>query len=268
MPELRPASTHPIQQNTKPIGVLLVGHGTRDEVGTQQFFELSEKLQHHLPSMQVQPCLLEFQQPTIPEAWNRLVSQGVSEIRVAPLLLFAAGHAKQDIPDLVQKCQAETPHVSFTHTRPISRQAALVELVCNHLQAAHKGFARPEDEITLMMVGRGSHDPCAQADMRVLSEVVSYRLGITNPSTSFYAMAKPRFAETLEQQARHSRSRKILIHPHLLFDGRLFQAIQQIVTQAQAKFPDVEIRLSSYLGPHELVAQSIAARITENTRQN
>ena len=110
VPDLRPASTNPTQQNAKPLGVLLVGHGTRDEVGTQQFFELSEKLQQHLPSMQVQPCLLEFQQPTIPEAWNRLVSQGVSEIRVAPLLLFAAGHAKQDIPDLVQKCQAETPH--------------------------------------------------------------------------------------------------------------------------------------------------------------
>ncbi|WP_442508077.1 sirohydrochlorin chelatase [Novipirellula sp. SH528] len=263
MPDLRPTSTNPIQQNAKPLGVLLVGHGTRDEFGTQQFFQLSEKLQHLLPSMQVQPCLLEFQQPTIPEAWNRLVSQGVTEIRVAPLLLFAAGHAKQDIPDLVQKCQAETPHVTLAHTRPISRQAALVDLVCSHLRTARDRFAQPDDEITLMMVGRGSHDPCAQADMRVLSEVVSHRLGIANPSTSFYAMAKPRFAETLEQQARHNR--QILIHPHLLFDGRLFQAIQKIVTQVQAKFPDVDIRLSSYLGPHELVARAIAARIQETS---
>ncbi|WP_345684008.1 sirohydrochlorin chelatase [Novipirellula caenicola] len=263
MPELRPAPSDPIEPNAKPIGVLLVGHGTRDEVGTQQFFELAGKLQTQLPAMLVQPSLLEFQQPTIPVAWNRLVSQGVTEIRVAPLLLFAAGHAKQDIPDLVRKCQAATPHVSFTHTRPISRQAALVDLVCSHLRASRRQFTHPDDEITLMMVGRGSHDPCAQADMRVLSEVVSHRLGIKNPSTSFYAMAQPPFAETLDHLAR--RSRQILIHPHLLFDGRLFQAIQAIVTQAQAKYPDVEIRLSSYLGPHESVAQSIAARITENT---
>ncbi|WP_197169392.1 sirohydrochlorin chelatase [Novipirellula galeiformis] len=248
-------------QDVKQVGVLLVGHGTRDEEGTKQFFQLSDKLSDEIPSMQIQPCLLEFQSPTIQDAWRCLVEQGVSEIRVAPLLLFAAGHAKQDIPDLVKTCHAKTPHIAYVHTRPISRHMAIVELVCGLLRQTRSGFTNPDHEISLLMVGRGSYDPCAQADMRVLSELVSYRLGLPHRSTAFYAMAKPGLQETLEQLAQ--RGGQILVHPHLLFDGRLFQAIQKTVTTVQRQFPDAEIRLSSYLGPDALVARAIAARIHE-----
>ena len=93
-------------------GVMLVGHGTRDEVGTRQFFELGERLAERLNPQPVVSCLLEFQQPTIPQAWSQLVEQGVEHIDVAPLLLFAAGHAKQDIPQIIAECRRKNPGVS------------------------------------------------------------------------------------------------------------------------------------------------------------
>ena len=58
-------------------GVLLIGHGTRDAEGTREFFELASVLSKRLAPTPVEGCLLEFQRPTIDEAWQTLVDSGV-----------------------------------------------------------------------------------------------------------------------------------------------------------------------------------------------
>ena len=75
------------------------------------------------------------------------------------------------------------------------------------------------------MVGRGSHDPCAKADMRILSEIVTRRSSVADVITSFYAMTEPRLPDTLEQIAMSGRFDAVVVQPHLLFEGRLNQAI-------------------------------------------
>ncbi len=246
-------------------GVLLVGHGTRDEIGTRQFFELSELLAERLAGSVVQPCLLEFQEPTISQAWQMLVDRGVTHITVSPLLLFAAGHAKEDIPSLVEECRAKSPPISVSYSRPISRHPSLVMLVCEHLSRSLSMMKGSKEKITLLMVGRGSYDPCAQADMKVLSDLVAHRIGVVKKQTAFYAMAEPRFRQSLEQLAKLASGHEdssILIHPHLLFDGRLHQSIEEQVKEVQRNHPRVSFHLSSYLGPHEWIAQAIASRIS------
>ena len=115
-------------------GVLLVGHGTRDPRGTEQFFELAGELTKVLGRVPVRPALLEFQQPTIAQAWEALVAAGVEHIDVAPLLLFAAGHAKQDIPQAIETCRQSTPQVSCSFVRPLSRHRSIVELVIERVE--------------------------------------------------------------------------------------------------------------------------------------
>jgi len=255
---------------TKRSGVMLVGHGTRDDVGTRQFFQLGECLAGCLnkadasdrtSDLPVQACLLEFQHPTIPEAWHSLVSLGVTHVHVAPLLLFAAGHAKQDIPDLVRKCQADSPGVTFDQTRPLSRHRAIIELVCRRIAESINQIDTPEYRTSLIMVGRGSHDPCAQADMRLLTEVVRVRFGFAEVHTSFYAMAQPNLTDVLDAVATSGRCDALIVHPHLLFAGRLYDAIERQTQEAAVRYPGVRMHLSHYLGPDPLVAQAIAGRI-------
>ena len=158
---------------------MLVGHGTRDEEGTRQFFELADVLAQTLDPMPVAPALLEFQTPTIGEAWTRLVESGVTHIHVAPLLLFAAGHAKQDIPSIVVESQLATPEITWSQSRPLSRHPALVELAVQRGQAAVAKCEAPRSQRACVFVGRGSHDPCAQADTRVLAHIVGHRLEVS-----------------------------------------------------------------------------------------
>ena len=263
-----PSSSKTLAPNvSESSGVLLVGHGTRDSLGTKQFFQLSEKLAQQLSSLSVRPCLLEFQSPTIPEAWEELAKQGATHIHVAPLLLFAAGHAKQDIPDLISQCHADWPQVAYDFCRPISRQADLVDLVRRRIQEVVQIKDLAPHSSALVMVGRGSRDPCASADMKVLTEVIAKRFGFSQTLTAYYAMAEPRVPEVLDQLASSGKFQSIVVQPHLLFHGRLYQAICKQVDEASQRHPQIRFATCDYLGPEIEIAKAIAARINyESTR--
>jgi sirohydrochlorin cobaltochelatase len=249
-----------------PRGVLLIGHGTRDLVGMDQFFELGAILKERLSPLSVQSAVLEFGRPTIPEAWERLVSAGVNHIHVSPLLLFAAGHAKGDIPKIIADCHAQTPNVSFESSRPISRHRSIIDLVMQRLETGYRELATPPSRTAVVMVGRGSHDPCAQADMRVLSAIVGKRIGAAATQTAFYAMAQPRLPDVLDRLAVSGQFEGIAVHPHLLFEGRLYQAIVEQAEESALRYPTVKFVTSRYLGPDALVADAVAARIGVRSR--
>jgi sirohydrochlorin cobaltochelatase len=177
------------------------------------------------------------------------------------LLLFAAGHAKQDIPNLISTCRARTPTVTFDQSRPISRHRSIVELVLRRLQTSLQQLCTPPKRTAVVMVGRGSRDPCARTDMLVLSEVVSRRIKASITATAFYAMAEPRLPAVLERVAGSRRYEGIVVHPHLLFDGRLYKAIEEQTEAAAMNYPKVKLVTSPYLGPDPLVARAIAERL-------
>jgi len=241
-------------------GILLVGHGTRNADGTRQFFELEEHLSDLVAPAPVTAGLLEFQSPSIPEAWDELLSQGVTHIHVAPLLLFAAGHAKQDIPDILAECQARSAHVTFDQSRPLSRHAAIIDLAMQRLNTALASCQHSPERTAVIMVGRGSHDPCAKADMRVLSEIISHRSFAAEVITTFYAMTEPRLPDTLETVAVSGRFDTVVVQPHLLFEGKLNEAILNQTKKAADRHPSLQWLTSGYLGPDPLLANAIANR--------
>ncbi len=254
----------------KSRGVLLVGHGSRDAIGTEQFFLLANRLADSLRPIPVEPALLEFQQPTISTAWQSLVQRNVDHIHVAPLLLFAAGHAKDDIPGAIRQCARGTPNITWDQSRPLSRHPSIIDLVVDRVQSVSLRSAKQRASVeqnpqlkptALIMVGRGNRDPCAQADMRVLAEIVGYQIKLAATFTAFYAMAEPKFSDLLNHVAHSGRFDNIIVHPHLLFAGRLHQAIVQQTQQVASLFPWIEFQISNYLGPDQGIVQAIADRI-------
>lgn len=247
-------------------GLLLVGHGTRDAEGTKQFFVLASRLQAYLDglgqSIRVQPSLLEFQQPDIPAAWNMLIEAGVDQIDVAPLLLFAAGHAKQDIPGAIAELHRNAPQVSVSLARPLSRHPAVMELALQRITSSVENF--DPRTTTLVMVGRGSYDPCARSDMQVLSEIVRYRLGMSAVQTCFYAMAEPCLPETLQRLSFASDQPTVVVYSHLLFAGRLYDAIVEQATSWAQQSPALpHVAFSQPLGPEEQIAAAIFDRVQQ-----
>jgi sirohydrochlorin cobaltochelatase len=90
------------------MGVLVVGHGTRNVSGAEQFRELARQIQELLPRTVVEGCFLELSEPDIAMGVRSLRQRGCEQLCVVPVLLFTAGHAKSDIPDAVREsCERE-----------------------------------------------------------------------------------------------------------------------------------------------------------------
>ncbi len=83
------------------LGVMLCGHGSRDTDAVTEFAVLSEHLKKRLPQYPVEYGYLEFATPIIRNGLDVLKAKGVERVLAVSGMLFAAGHAKNDIPSVL-----------------------------------------------------------------------------------------------------------------------------------------------------------------------
>ncbi|MCE9525101.1 MAG: hypothetical protein K8R36_03495 [Planctomycetales bacterium] len=237
-------------ENSTPTGVLLVGHGTRSELGRTQCQALAADVSVGLnaQSFVTELAYLEMASPTIEEAIHRLVERKAVRLVVVPLLLFAAGHAKEDVPTAVRRglVTAGVPDLPMVQTDPLGLQDPVINLVmARFCEAADSSI--PSAETMLLLIGRGSRDEDATAEMRKLGSLVHQRLGIGESKVGFLAMAQPTAREMIVAAA-NSPFRQIVVQPHLLFHGELLDRLQQEVSSAALTAPSKCWRVSRVLG--------------------
>ncbi|MEL6679592.1 MAG: CbiX/SirB N-terminal domain-containing protein, partial [Pseudomonadota bacterium] len=89
-------------------GVMLCGHGSRSQAAVDEFAHLARRLPEALPAdWMVEYGYLEFANPVIRDGLDRLREAGCDRILAVPGMLFAAMHAKNDIPSVLNTYAAE-----------------------------------------------------------------------------------------------------------------------------------------------------------------
>lgn len=73
-------------------------------------------------------------------------------------------------------------------------------------------------------------------------------------------MTEPRLPDTLETVAVSGRFDTVVVQPHLLFEGKLNEAILNQTKEAADRHPSLQWLTSGYLGPDPLLANAIANR--------
>jgi sirohydrochlorin cobaltochelatase len=251
-------------------GLLVVGHGSREEVGVREFLATADRMRSLLGHTPVEPCFLEFAEPSIGAGFRRLVARDVRRVIVAPVLLFAAGHAKQDIPNAVREAAAQAAGVTTRQAEHLGAELRLLALSHQRFaEALARAQTSPRDltDTLLVLVGRGSHDPQATAQMLAFAQARAAGLSSTSTppaaiEVAFVAMAEPRLTDLLERAAA-GPPRRIVVQPHLLFGGVLLDRIAEIVRDAAARHPQHQWISTEHLGPHPLVAEALLARAAE-----
>ncbi len=90
-------------------GVMICGHGSRSQSAVDEFAVLAEKLPGFLPTdWLVDYGYLEFANPVIRDGLDRLRLAGCDRILAVPGMLFAAMHAKNDIPTVLNTYAAQS----------------------------------------------------------------------------------------------------------------------------------------------------------------
>lgn len=243
--------------------VLIVGHGSRDPDGTHEFEQLVERFRAHDPGRIIELGFLEFASPIIAEGVDRCVERGAKTVAVLPGMLMAAGHAKNDIPSEIHDARLRHPDVAFHYGRHLHLHANVLQLCQLRLEEAEReARPLPRSETLLLVVGRGSSDPDANADVQKLARMLAEGMGYGWSAACFIGVTTPLLPEALERCQRMGFAR-IAVLPFFLFTGILEKRIRQQTAEFAARHPETEFLCAGYLNDHPLLFEAFAERAEE-----
>jgi len=254
-----------------PVGLLLVGHGTRDARGIDELRTTGRHVSRRWKRGPVSHGFLELAEPTIRGGLERLAREGCQRVVAVPVLLGTAAHVKEDIPRAVAEA-ARVSRISVELAGSLACHPLLVRLSSRRCrEAVEASDPVPPARTCLILVGRGSSDrQAAEATRRFAAcRVDPLRYAVVR--TSFLTAAVPRIDEALHRAAKENWTR-VIVQPHLLFRGQLAGQVVAAVARVRTEYPNLDWCVTSHLGLSTLVADALidrgAAVLQRSSRAN
>jgi sirohydrochlorin cobaltochelatase len=246
------------------IGVMVCGHGSRDIEAIREFEAVARGIRQRLPQYQVESGFLEFAQPIIRDGLDKLHVGKVREILAVPGMLFAAGHAKNDIPSVLATYEAAHPEIPIHYGRELGIDGKLLAAAGARLQEAlhAAGDDVPIEETMLVLVGRGASDSDANSNVAKVMRMLWEGFGFGWAMVAYSGVTFPLVAPALEHAAKLGY-RRVIVFPYFLFTGVLVKRIYDHTDQVAAAHPEIEFVKAPYLNDHPLVLDAFAARVEE-----
>jgi sirohydrochlorin cobaltochelatase len=245
------------------LGVMVCGHGSRDEDAVREFAVLAERLIERLPQYPVDYGYLEFATPVIRDGLNALKAGGVDEVLAIPGMLFAAGHAKNDIPSVLNTYQAQNG-LTIRYGRELGIDPKMLKAAAARVEEAVKaaGDHISRHETCLVVVGRGASDPDANSNVAKVMRMLWEGMGFGWGETAYSGVTFPLVEPALEHVAKLGYKR-VVVFPYFLFTGILVQRIYDYTDKVAARHPGIEFVKAGYLNDHPLVIDTFVDRVNE-----
>ena len=245
------------------VGVLICGHGSRNRLAVEEFARFAEGLRPRMGGLPVEHGYLEFAKPILRDSLDRLRSQGVQRVLAVPAMLFAAGHAKNDIPSVLNTYSAETG-LSIEYGRELGVDRLMIGAAGARIREALEQSESdvPLSETLLVVVGRGSSDPDANSNVAKVTRMLVEGFGFGWGETVYSGVTFPLVEPGLRHVVRLGFKR-IVVFPYFLFSGVLVSRIRQHTELVAADHPEVDFVSAQYLGDHPLVLDTFVERVEE-----
>ena len=249
-------------EGAKP-ALLVVGHGSRDPRGAREFHELVALVRERTPGLSVEGGFIELSRPPISECVDLLTRDGARDVAAVPLMLLAAGHAKDDIPATLVREKMSHPDVNFKYGRALGIRPELLALMDERISATVP--EEKKEETAILIVGRGSSDPDANSDLVKASRLFYEGRPYPIVETAYVSMTPPSVPEGLER-CRRLGAKRVTVFSYFLFTGVLEERIRHQSDEFAAANPGIEVSYAGYFGPHEKVADLLMERYHEAVR--
>ena len=249
------------------IGVMVCGHGSRDVQAVTEFESVAAGIRERLPQYDVESGFLEFATPVIREGLEKLRARGNELCLAVPGMLFAAGHAKNDIPSVLNTFEAEHPEMEIRYARDLGIDEKLLRAAGDRIRAAldAAGPDVPLHETMLVVVGRGASDPDANSNVAKVMRMLWEGFGFGWGETAYSGVTFPLVEPALDHAARLGY-RRIVVFPYFLFTGVLVKRIYEHTDRVAARNPGIEFVKAPYLNDHDAVLDAFAERVEETLR--
>ena len=245
--------------------IMICGHGSRDNRAVDEFKNLSEILKKRFHPTPVEYGFLEFATPIINDGLKKLMAGGAKNILAVPGMLFAAGHAKNDIPSVLNSFQArhKDEGVQIHYGRELGIDAGMLKAASARIDealAGHKDVGK--EETMLVVVGRGASDPDANSNVAKVTRLLWEGFGFGWAETVYSGVTFPLVKPGLEKAVKLGFKR-IIVFPYFLFNGVLVQRIYDHCDMVAQNNPDIEFIKAGYLNDQPSVVDVFVDRVYE-----
>jgi sirohydrochlorin cobaltochelatase len=244
-------------------GILIVFHGGRDPEGIQEFLDFYKDAESAFPEWEVRPAFLEFAEPSVLDALDAMVRDGMSRIVILPLFLVGATHMKSDLPVAIHAASARFPQVEFLYGRHLGVHPKLNAILDERFAAIEQKLAPlNRTETIVLLVGRGSSDPDANSDVYKVARLFWEGRGFSSVEVAFSGITGPSVLEGIQRCACLG-AQTIIVLPYFLFTGILIKRMAREVAAMQAALAPVRVAMADYLGPHPNLLTILTERLQE-----
>src|SRR6266545_4332517 len=255
----RPSRHRRTAEGAPMIGLLIAGHGSADPAGAAQFRLFADRVAKRLAPQEIPVAggFIELSPPPIRDAMGELVATGADRLAAVPLVLVAAGHAKGDIPAALTREQQRHPGLHVAYGRPLGPHPTILTVLRQRLSTADA-----DPHTTVLLVGRGSTDPDANAEVAKIARLLAETTQVAGVEYAFVSLAPPDVTASLERCRRLDATR-IVVLPYFLFTGVLpLRVADQARTWADAH-PAVPMSCADVIGDCDELADVVIERYRE-----
>ena len=248
--------------------IMILGHGSRSPSAIAEFSNMVAQLKKRYAPTAVEYGFLEFATPIIRDGLDKLRANGAKRILAVPALLFAAGHAKNDMPSVINQYQQDHESIVINYGRELAIDPRLLKAASESIMSALPIFSSAAEQkkyladTLLVVVGRGTSDPDANSNISKVMRFLWEGLGFGWGEVAYSGVTFPLVAPALEKIAG-LQYRRIVVFPYFLFSGILVDRIYEAVDGAQQTFPAIQFLKAPYLNDNPRVLDTITSRINE-----
>jgi sirohydrochlorin ferrochelatase len=237
--------------------ILYICHGSRMKQAREQAVSFVKIcMEERLAPIQ-EYCFLELSEPTIESAFRKCVENGATNIIAIPVLLLTAAHAKEDIPQELNRIKEFFPDIKVNIGRPIGVHQGITDILIDIINETTHEIT---SDSMVLLVGRGSSDPDVQTDLGAIADMLKSKCNISRVDSCFLAAATPSLEEGL-QIAQSSSYKQVFVIPYLLFTGILMKHIEKIIQKLENHTQ--QVILCRYLGYHPHLKMILKDRVLE-----
>jgi sirohydrochlorin cobaltochelatase len=240
--------------------ILLIGHGSRNPAGNDEFLAFCERLAARHPERAYVPCFIEFHDVLVPDGIDRAVALGATRIVAVPVILLAAGHVKVEIPELLEEGRKRHPGVEIRYGRNIGVCDATVRMLVERVAEATADAPPDPAETGVLVLGRGSSDPDANGDVAKVARLFWEATPHDLVQYAFIGVTRPDLPTGVERLVRLG-ARTVVIAPYFLFTGVLIERIHALAEGFRERHPEVRFVVSKYFEFHDRLQGVIEERV-------
>ena len=117
-------------------GIIVFAHGSRIEPANQAVRSAAAALARAGDHSVVEAAFLELARPSLEEAADLLIAQGVGRIVVVPYFLTPGTHLERDLPALIQNISNKYKDIQILSTPSLDGHPALVDILADRVREA------------------------------------------------------------------------------------------------------------------------------------